>query len=488
MKPSPRLSISRDEIRAIYAQGEEAVIELVESLVARINALEERVEAVENQQSKNSRNSSKPPSGDGFAKQTKSLRPKSNRSSGGQPGHPGSTLEWSAEVDYVEHHPVTACYGCGLSLVDHPVEDWEMRQVHDLPPIQLAVTEHQCEVKSCPHCGRLNRGQFPTEVQQSVQYGVHLQSLMVYLMELQLLPSQRVCQLLSEVFGIEVSEGTLYNVRARCFEALAPSEVEIQQALLNSDVVHFDETGFRVKQSLWWLHVASNESLTYYFVHPKRGQLAMNDMGILPQFGGTSVHDGLKSYAQYACFHSLCNAHHLRELTFIVERYQQDWADQMMTLLGKMNRLVEVAKDSGAEALEPSQITQLEQQYVEILQLGFKANPPEVIAADQPKPRGRPKQSPAKNLLDRLATQQDAVLRFIHDFQVPFDNNQAERDLRMMKLKQKISGCFRSQEGASMFCRIRSYLSTLRKQGVNIWDALVQIFMGVPLSPIPKAE
>jgi len=220
--------------------------------------------------------------------------------------------------------------------------------------------------------------------------------------------------------------------------------------------------------------VACTESLTYYFVHPKRGQLAMNDMGILPQFGGTGVHDGLKSYAQYGFLHSLCNAHHLR-LTFIVERYQQDWAEQMRTLLGKMNRLVDEAKASGAEALEPSQITQLEQQYVEIIQLGFKTNPPEVIAADQPKPRGRRKQSPAKNLLDRLATQQDAVLRFIHDFQVPFDNNQAERDVRMMKLKQKISGCFRSQEGASMFCRIRSYLSTLRKQGVNIWDALVQI-------------
>jgi transposase len=215
LKPSPRLSISRDEIRAIYAQGEEAVIELVESLVARINALEERVEALENQRSQNSRNSSKPPSGDGFAKKTKSLRQKSNRSSGGQPGHPGSTLEWSAEPDYIETHPVTVCQGCGVTLADHPVEDWQVRQVHDIPPMPLEVTEHQCEVKSCPRCGILNAGQFPPQVQQSVQYGVNLQSWMVYLMELQLLPTQRVCQLLSEVFGIEVSEGTLYNVRAR---------------------------------------------------------------------------------------------------------------------------------------------------------------------------------------------------------------------------------------------------------------------------------
>jgi transposase len=259
--------------------------------------------------------------------------------------------------------------------------------------------------------------------------------------------------------------------------------------LLDSDVVHFDETGLRVKKTLWWLHVASNESLTYYFVHPKRGQLAMDEMGILPQFGGTGVHDGLTSYAHYEGLrHSLCNAHHLRELTFIEERYQQDWAVQMRTLLAKMNQRVVEVKASGASALEPKEITQFEQQYTEILQLGFNANPPEVVPADQPKPRGRRKQSPAKNLLDRLARQQDAVLRFIHDFAVPFDNNQAERDLRMMKLKQKISGCFRSQAGAVMFCRIRSYLSTLRKQGVNIWDALVQIFMGSPMSPVPTAE
>jgi transposase len=246
-KPSPRLSISRDEIRAVYAQGEDAVIALVESLVARINALEDRVEALENQLSKTSRNSSKPPSGDGFKKKTKSLRTKSNRPSGGQPGHPGNTLEWSAEVDEIEVHPVTACQGCGASLQQTPVSDWEVRQVHDLPPMKIEVTEHHCEIKCCPDCGILNRGQFPHEVSQSVQYGVHLQSLIVYLMEQQLLPSQRVCELLSEVFEIEVSEGTLYNVRARCFEALGPAEQAIRQALLEVDVVHFDETGFRVK-------------------------------------------------------------------------------------------------------------------------------------------------------------------------------------------------------------------------------------------------
>jgi transposase len=488
-KPSPRLSISRDEIRAVYAQGEEAVIELVESLVARINALEERVEALENQLSKTSRNSSKPPSGDGFKKQTKSLRPKSNRPSGGQPGHPGNTLEWSAEVDEVEVHRVTTCQGCGASLQQTPVADWEVRQVHDLPPMKIEVTEHQCEIKSCPDCGILNRGQFPPEVSQSVQYGVHLQSLIVYLMELQLLPSQRVCELLSEVFEIEVSEGTLYNVRARCFEALGAAEQEIQRALLEADVVHFDETGFRVKNQLWWLHVACTESLTFYFVHEKRGQLAMDEMGVLPQFAGKGVHDGLRSYFGYVLLaHCLCNAHHLRELIFIAERYEQKWATEMITLLVDMKRQVDEAKEQGQEVLALSQIASLEQQYFESLQRGFEANPPEVVSKAEPKGRGRRKQSTARNLLDRLAKHSEAVLRFIHDFAVPFDNNQAERDIRMMKLKQKISGGFRAQSGAVMFCRIRSYLSSLRKQGVNIWDALVQIFMGCPISPIPAAE
>jgi transposase len=186
--------------------------------------------------------------------------------------------------------------------------------------------------------------------------------------------------------------------------------------------------------------------------------------------------------------HGLCNAHHLRELIFIVERYEQAWAEDMITLLVELNRRVKVAKAEGETALAPNDLAGFIQQYADILQRGFDANPPAPIPENPVKSRGRPKQSPAKNLLDRLKSQQDAVLRFIHDFAVPFDNNQAERDLRMMKLKQKISGCFRSEDGAQMFCRIRSYLSTLRKQGRNVLDALVQLFMGHPISPIPSAE
>jgi transposase len=484
----PRLSMSREEIRAVYAEGEAAVIALVERLIERINQLETRVEALENQVSKNSRNSSKPPSGDGFGKRTKSLRQPSERSSGGQAGHRGQTLEWSAEPDQVAIHPVERCGGCGLDLRTVAVEDWAMRQVQDIAPVPIQVTEHQSEVKSCPGCGRVNRGKFPAGVGESVQYGPQLQGLMVYLMVLQLLPSQRVCELLSEVFGVSVSEGTLYNVRARCFEALGPSEIALKAALKAAPLLHLDETGLRVKQQLQWLHVASSAQLTLYFVHAKRGQLALDEFAILPGFKGNGVHDGWHSYMQYDFVHSLCNAHHLRELTFIVERYQQDWANQMITLLVTMKRQVDEAKAQDQTALSRAQIADLERQYTTLLDQGFAANPPEPIPEDQPKSRGRPKQSPAKNLLDRLKSQQEAVLRFLHDFAVPFDNNQAERDLRMMKLKQKISGCFRSQDGAQQFCRIRSYVSCLRKQGRNVLDALVQLFIGVPFSPLPTPE
>ncbi len=478
-----------EEIQAVYAQGEAAVIELVEGLLVQLatqqkalRMLEGRVEALENQQRKNSRNSSKPPASDGFERRTKSLRDKSERKSGAQEGHPGSTLEWVEEVDEIVLHQVNQCQGCGASLVESPVVEWDLRQVQDLPPIQLQVIEHQAEVKVCPGCGVLNRGEFPVEVNSVVQYGTTLKGLMVYLLDAQLLPSERVCDLLRDVVGCEVSEGTLYNARERCFKQLESVEFQVFEAMQRAEVGHFDETGMRVNGKLWWLHVACTDALTYYFVHAKRGKLAMDEINILPEFKGISVHDGWQSYAHYECEHGLCNAHHLRELRFIVERYQQDWADQMMTLLVDIKHQVEQAKSSGHRSLETDQLQQFEVLYQSLIEQGLIANPPQPDA-EAPKPRGRPKQSPAKNLLDRLQSGQSAVLAFMNDFRVPFDNNQAERDIRMMKLKQKISGGFRSLQGAQMFCRLRGYISTLKKQGQNVLDALRRVFMGNPVLP-----
>jgi transposase len=302
---------------------------------------------------------------------------------------------------------------------------------------------------------------------------------MVYLMDYQLLPSARVQELLSEVLGCSLSEGTLYQTRQACFELLGAVEVSLIEALQQAEVAHFDETGLRVNGKLMWLHVASTQALTDYFIHPKRGSEAIDAMAILPQFEGTSVHDGWRSYALYGCVHALCNAHHLRELRFLVERYEQAWAEQMMTLLVTMKASVEQAQAQGQTQLSVKEITQFEQQYQDLIETGMKLNPANPPLANS---RGRPKQTPARNLLERLETHQAEVLRFIYDFQVPFDNNQAERDIRMMKLKQKISGGFRSKVGAVIFGRIRGYLSTLKKQGHPLLDALEQLFLGHPIS------
>ena len=464
------------------------MVSLVTQLIEQVNQLALQVKELDGRLSKNSRNSSKPPSGDGFGKRTKSLRHKSEKSSGGQAEHPGQTLEWSNERDFVEVHEVDVCSECGTSLSEVPVKQLLSRQVHDIAPLEVCVTEHQVEVKSCPCCGQLNQGCFPAEASNLVQYGPRLKGMMVYLMEGQLLPSQRSCEVLAEMMGVSVSEGTLYNSREQCFAALEPIEQEIHEALKSAEVIHVDETGMRVNQRLWWLHVASTHGLTYYFAHPKRGQVAMAEMGILPEFAGKAVHDGWKSYELYECEHFLCNAHHLRELQFILEHYGQWWAFHLSLLLVTIYRQVEQAKAQGQTALEQEQLDAFTARYEAILAEGLALNPLPTPSLEAPKKRGRPKRSPPRNLLERLGAQQASVLGFMHDFAIPFDNNQAERDLRMMKLKQKISGCFRSENGAKQFCRIRGYLATLRKQGRNILDSLVDLFSGNPQSLIPQPE
>jgi transposase len=489
---SPKQLISQEDIRAVYARGEDAVIELVEGLMTglseKVDRLESRIAELEGQISKNSRNSSKPPSGDGFGKKTKSLRTKSGRKTGGQPEHPGSTLEWSSEVDVVVEHKVNQCQGCGFSLEGHPGQEIVARQVYDIPPIVLNVTEHRAEVKSCPCCGLENQAKFPAEANTLVQYGSRLKSMMVYLMDGQLLPFERTCEVLSDILGTKVSEGTIYNTRTQCFNKLELITRNIQSSILASTVVHFDETGLRVNGKLWWLHVACTDGLTYYFVHSKRGQVAMNEMGILPQFEGKAIHDGWPSYADYSCEHFLCNAHHLRELRFVWEHFEQSWAIQMSLLLCTIKSQVDEAQESGQKSLPLSAINAFEARYQAILEQGFVANPIMAPPPDAKKKRGRTKQSPPRNLLDRLLKSQSSVLGFMYDFEVPFDNNQAERDIRMMKLKQKISGSFRSSDGAEIFCRIRGYISTLKKQGCNILAALIALFNGDFQFSFPQPE
>ena len=483
-KQAPPIQLRASEIRAIYAQGEEAVVSLVTQLLSRLNHLELRVNELEGRQNKDSRNSSKPPSSDGLRKRTKSLRKKSESASGGQIGHPGHTLEWNAHPEQRTVHQAEACRGCGASLAGVEVEHLLARQVFDIVPIALEVTEHQVEVKCCPRCGQSNQGSFPPEATNVVQYGPRLKGLMVYLMEAQLLPSNRVCELLATIADVSISEGTLYRTRETCFEHLESIEAAIKSAIIESQVVHFDETGLRVNQALWWLHVACTDGLTYYMVHPKRGQVAMDKMGILPNFEGNAIHDGWKSYRRYKCEHFLCNAHHLRELQYILEQHGQWWAFQLTLLLLTIHHHVNDAKAKGQEHLAAEDLKAFAERYDAIVAQGIAENPIATPPRDGPKKRGRHKRSAPRNLLERLEHHKSSALEFMYDFAIPFDNNQAERDLRMMKLKQKISGCFRSEEGARQFCRIRGYLATLRKQGRNVFDAFVELFSGNPQLPL----
>ena len=316
---------THEDIHAAYVQGEEAIIELVDGLLAVIQHLAARVQALEDQVAKNSRNSSKPPSSDGFKRQITSSRTKSSRQSGGQKGHDGHTLKMVDNPDQIRKHVVDECSHCHHSLQKTEVIDYKKRQVFDIPPLKLEVTEHQAEIRKCCYCGTINTAEFPTGVAQSVQYGPRIKSFSVYLMQYQLIPSERTTELLGDIFSQPISEGTLYNWNRAAYLGLENTEAEIKQQLIQSPVNHFDETGTFCQNKLNWLHVVSNSRLTYYAIHPKRGKKAMDDINVLPQYKGHAVHDFWSSYLPYMCKHIICNAHLIRELTALAETLNQKW-------------------------------------------------------------------------------------------------------------------------------------------------------------------
>lgn len=478
--------MTRDEFQAVYEAGPDALFALFEQMQATIAALTARVQQLENQLATRSHNSSKPPSSDGFAKKTKSRREKSGKKPGGQAGHPGRTLEMVAHPDHTLCHFPAQCPCCGEALADVTATQVERRQVFDLPPVVVEVTEHQVGTKQCPRCGCATRGEFPAWVTQPVQYGCGLLSLLVYLVVFQMLPWQRTRELLADLYGVKIGGGTLAAAVARCFAGLAGTAARIREALQQAKVVGFDETGVRINGKLFWWHTASTPELTQYHVHARRGREGMDAGGILPEFGGRAIHDGWGSYAAYGCEHGLCNAHHLRELTYLVEREGQEWAAELIEVLVLAQRRVEEARAAGAQELDAVTREVIETEYRRLVQVGWEANPATAEPASPPPAspkRGRPAQSKARNLLSRLERYERETLAFVYDFDVPFENNQSERDLRMMKVQQKISGGFRSEEGAHSFGRIRGYLSTMRKQAQPMLTAIENVFLGHPVVP-----
>jgi len=537
------LMFTRHQLYELYEEGREPTVRLIESLLdfieelrhdprnrrlrqiaelaARIGKLQARLkrvgEQLERQQClnyelkrriaeleaaavvKDSHNSSLPPASDPPAaraanalRRTRSLRRPSGKRPGAQAGHPGHTRPRVERPDRVVTHAPALCRGCGGSLSGGYIVRCESRQVIDIPPVRPWVVEHRALTKRCRSCDEVTKGRFPREVAAAVQYGLGLRARAVYLVNYQLLPYRRAAEVLRDFFACPTSPGSLRRIIAECAGRALPTEVEIKRRLKHSEVIHVDETGLRVEGAGSFVHVASTPWLTHYACDARRGKAAMDEIGILPAFKGVSVHDGWPAYGYYCqCRHALCGAHLLRELTYIEESHPHQrgqWAEPLAKLLLEMKEAVEGARAAGRAALTKQEQGEYFGRYDEVVRRGLELNPErksrrvEPGAAQAKKGLGRIPQGEARKLLTRLESRREEVLSFLRDFRVPFDNNQAERDLRMVKLRQKIGGCFRSEEGAREFCRLRGVISTARKQGRGVLDSIERVLRGQQLT------
>jgi transposase len=488
--------LTRKEILKVYRQGPDAMVAFVlerdairerqvEALTARVAILEAQLRAV---LGKDSHNSNKPPSTDQdrAGRTPKSLRTKSGKQQGGQIGHAGRTLSRRASPDLVAVHAPESCDGCGHLFSTGELAEQigaDRRQVFELPPTALVCTEHRLASRACPDCGAVSRGSFPPEARTSVQYGPGLLALGVSLTAGYLLPVQRAASLLSAIAGRTISPATIMSAEGRVAEAIRPSTERIHDLLTVAPVVHFDETGFFTDAIRKWLHVACTKTLTEYVQHSKRGALAHADIGILPSYDGTAVHDGYASYFKHiGCRHALCGVHLLRELAFLFEEFGFVWARRLTRLLSAMKRACDKARSLGHRSLAKGALHRYRRRYSEIVAAAIESQPPPARTGS----RGPVRSTPAGRLLNRLSRDKGAFLRFIDDLAVPFDNSEAERDIRMMKVEQKVSGGFRTETGANTFCVLRSYLITARKQGFGALESLQMALAGQPFMPLPE--
>jgi transposase len=433
-----------------------------------IVVLLERIAELERRLGLNSSNSGKPPSSDGFKRPARitNQREKTDRKSGGQAGHEGTTLRQVAMPDKVIDHYPLVCLGCGETLGTGAALGYQKRQVFDLPPPRVEVTEHRAHRCWCTTCGSETQAGFPEEVAATTQYGPTIEAVVVYLQAWQLLPEDRLAELMSDVFGVAVATSTIAAIGQRKAQELTGLAAHIEQEVKDAAVKHVDETGYRIAGALQWLHVASTWLLTCYRTSAKRGAMWTGVRGII-------VHDFWRPYlAMLGVTHALCNAHHLRELKALIEIEKESWARALHRFLRQACHATHLAR-THQRSLSPRFLAWLSARYDRILAQGFafhESLPP--LGAGQPAHRGRICRRTGHNLLLRLRDHKEATLRFLFDPTVPFTNNQAERDLRMMKVRQKISGGFRSETGAQTFATLRTVLSTARKQGWNILTTL----------------
>ncbi len=482
MTQEEELQALREENRILKALVAE-LLPLKEQLAqaqARIKELEDRL-------AKDSRTSSKPPSSDGLARLPRRSRRPSGKRPGGQAGHAGHTLALVEPPDEVVRHRPQVCSQCSADLRDVPGIIAERRQVLDIPEIRLLAHEHQIEAICCPTCHTTSLGHFPVSVSAPVQYGPHLQALAVYLHQGQLLPTARTCEALAALCGCQISEASVLQWSELAAERLAPTVERIAELIAASRLQHGDETGIRVYGMLHWLHVNSTRELTHLAWHASRGREAMDEIGIWPRFRGRGMHDRFASYDAYACAHSICGAHLLRDCAAVAEQEQQQWAAEMQDFLLDLHDACQEWRLLHLSAVPTIERDDWIARYFEILAAGYAAQPPPPASSAGPR-KGRRKQSQAKNLLDALLLRAEQVLALLDDLRIPFTNNQAERDLRWAKVQQKISGTFRSASGVTTFCRIRSYLSTMQKQGHPMLSALTAVFYGhsLPVAWTPE--
>lgn len=432
-------------------------------LKLRVLELEAKLEKYENP--KNSGNSSIPPSQDPLRK-TKSLRKKSKRKPGGQKGREGKKLEMSSIPDKVVLHDITNCGCCGQALPGEP-QGFDTRQVFDLPPIKMFVTEHRRSKKTCRHCGVENKASFPEGLVQPAQYGDNLKALCTYLQNYQMLPYARCSEFIEDLTGHPIATGSLSNFQRQCFELLAPYQEQARQQLLKGPVLHADETGIRLNGKNQWVHVLSNATISFFAHHPKRGKQAMDDIGLLEKYKGILVHDRFASYFSYQCEHSLCNAHILRDLSYVEEAFEAPWAKE----IGKL--LVRAKTKKGRDAnLKKSYSTRVFNKYISLVRPVIKKYDKKFKKTDE------------QRLAFALEKHKYLFLKFLKQPEVPFDNNQAERDLRMIKVKQKVSGCFRSHTHASYFASIRGYVTTLKKNNQKVLENIKNVFIEKPFIPV----
>ena len=438
--------------------------ELVAVLTAKIAEQAAKIAELEARLNKSSKNSNKPPSSDGLKKGApKNSRIPSGRPSGGQPGHSGVTKELNPAPDtVVELVPATKCE-CGADIIVK-TDQYTVRQVTDTQPVKVVTVEYHAHDGVCSGCGKIHKASFPAGVEGVVSYGEHIQALVTYLTTYQLIPLKRVTELVNDLFGVKISQGTIVSAGLEAYEKLEGPESRVRDEIIGSDVAHFDESGMRSEGKTQWLHSAGTPNATYYAIHEKRGREAMDEIGILPVFTGTAIHDHWKSYYSYdQCAHGECNQHHLRALEYLHEDLGETWAYEMKCLLLRIKTHVDLCKLFGADQLEQADIDEYERIYRTIL-----------TGADQSKDA---KVEP-RRMAKRLSEYEQETLLFMLDFDVPFTNNLAERDIRMPKAKAKISGCFRSDAGKKAFARTRGYISTVKKKGKNVFDGLVAAFDG----------